>query len=72
MLVSMHDAAYKKLFSQAHTVQDLLRGFAARDWSDALDFSTLRAVPASFVSSRLRERHGDLVWQVRFRGTGCT
>ncbi|MDE0446862.1 MAG: Rpn family recombination-promoting nuclease/putative transposase, partial [Spirochaetaceae bacterium] len=47
-------------------VQDLMRGFVAPDWSDELDFSTLKPVPASFVSNRLRQRHGDLVWQVRF------
>ena len=64
----MHDPGYKRLFSQPRMVQDLLRGFAARDWSDALDFSTLTPVPASFVSDRLRERHGDLVWRVGFRG----
>ena len=64
----MHDPTYKRLFSQPRMVQDLLRGFVARDWSDALDFSTLSPVPASFVSHRLRQRHGDLVWQVRFRG----
>ena len=43
-----------------------MRGFVAPDWSDALGFSTLKPVPASFVSHRLRQRHGDLVWQVRF------
>ena len=32
------------------------------------DFSTLEPVPASFVRHRLRQRHGDLVRQVRFRG----
>ena len=63
----MHDPAYKRLFSQPRMVQDLMRGFVAPDWSDALDFSTLKPVPASFVSHRLRQRHGDLVWQVRFR-----
>ena len=62
----MHDPAYKRLFSQPRMVQDLMRGFVAPDWSDALDFSTLKPVPASFVSHRLRQRHGDLVWQVRF------
>ena len=64
----MHDPGYKRLFSQPRMVQDLLRGFAARDWSEALDFSTLTPVPASFVSDRLRQRHGDLVWRVGFRG----
>ena len=43
-----------------------MRGFVAPDRSDALGFSTLKPVPASFVSHRLRQRHGDLVWQVRF------
>ena len=58
----MHDPAYKRLFSQPRMVQDLMRGFVAPDWSDALDFSTLEPVPASFASHRLRQRHGDLVW----------
>ena len=64
----MHDPAYKRLFTRPHLVQDLLRGFVARDWSEELDFSTLRSVPASFSSDRLRERHGDVVWQIQFRG----
>ena len=67
LFLIMHDPGYKRLFAQPRMVQDLLHGFAARDWSDALDFSTLTPVPASFVSDRLRERHGDLVWKVRFR-----
>lgn len=62
----MNDPAYKRLFSQPRMVQNLMSGFVARDWSDALDFSTLKPVPASFVSQRLRQRHGDLVRQVRF------
>ena len=63
----MHDAAYKGLFSRRRMVEDLLRGFAAREWSDALDFSTLEKLPAEYVSDDLRRRHGDVVWRVRFR-----
>ena len=48
-------------------VRDLLDGFAARGWSGALDFDTLAPLPASFVSEDLRQRHGDLVWRIRFR-----
>ena len=48
-------------------VQDLLRGFAARDWSGDLDLASLTPLPASFVSRDLRQRHGDLVWRVRFK-----
>ena len=63
----MHDAAYKGLFSCRRMVEDLLRGFVAPEWSDALDFSTLEKLPAEYVSDDLRRRHGDLVWRVRFR-----
>ena len=48
-------------------VRDLLRGFAARDWSGDLDLASLTPLPASFVSHDLRQRHGDLVWRVRFK-----
>ena len=63
----MHDPAYKPLFSRPRMVRDLLDGFAARGWSGALDFDTLVPLPASFVSGDLEQRHGDLVWRVRFR-----
>ena len=62
-----HDAAYKHLFSQPRMVQDLLEGFAARDRSDTLDLDSVTALPASYVSHDLQQRHGDLVWRVRFR-----
>ena len=39
-------------------VRDLLDGFAARGWSDDLDFDELKRVPAGFVSRGLRQRHG--------------
>ncbi len=42
-------------------------GFAARDWSDTLNLESLTALPASYVGHDLRQRHGDLVWRVRFR-----
>ena len=63
----MHDPAYKLLFSRPRMVRDLLDGFAARSWSDALDFDTLAPLPAAFVSEDLQRRHGDLVWRICFR-----
>ena len=63
---SMQDAAYKNLFSHPRMVEDLLRGFAARGWSERLDFSTLERLPAEFVSDDLRQRRGDGLWRVRF------
>ena len=63
----MHDPAYKLLFSRPRMVRDLLDGFAARGWSGALDFESLAPLPASFVGRELQQRHGDLIWRVRFR-----
>ena len=65
----MQDAAYKSLFSHPRMVADLLRGFAAKGWSDRLDFKTLEKVPAEFVSEDLRRRQGDGLWRVRLRGS---
>ena len=65
----MQDAAYKHLFSHPRMVADLLRGFAAKGWSDKLDFKTLEKVPAEFVSEDLRRRQGDGLWRVRLRGS---
>ena len=64
----MHDPAYKLLFARPRMVRDLLVGFAARSWSDALDFDTLTPLPAAFVGEDLQQRHGDLAWRIRFRG----
>ena len=65
----MQDAAYKNLFAHPRMVADLLRGFAAKGWSDALDFETLEKLPAEFVSDDLRRRHGDTLWRVRLQGS---
>ena len=50
--------------------KDLLRGFAARGWSDKLDFETLEKLPADYVSDDLLQRHGDSVWRLRLQGQG--
>ena len=68
----MDDAAYKRLFCRSGMVRDLLRGFAARDWSEALDFASLTPLPASYVSRDLQQRHGDLVGaSVSAASSGC-
>ena len=61
------DERYKTIFAFPRMVEDLLRGFVAREWSCALDFSTLRKMPAEYVSDDRLRRHGDTVWQVDFR-----
>jgi len=60
-----HDHAYRLLFSRPELVADLLRDFVREPWVAALDLETLDRVGASFVSSELREREGDVIWRVR-------
>lgn len=62
----MNDPGYKHLFSRPRMIRDLLSGFAARGWSETLDFTSLNALPASYVTKNLQQRHSDLVWRVRF------
>ena len=64
----MHDEIYKKLFAFPRLVQDLLRGFVAGPWSEAIDLKTLEKLPAEYVSDDLSMRRGDTVWRVRLRG----
>ena len=63
----VQDEIYKRLFAFPRMVEDLMRGFAAREWAAAIDFSTLRKLPAEYVSDELRKRVGDTVWAVRIR-----
>ena len=65
-----HDENHKRLFAFPRMVEDLLRGFLNGEHLAMLDFSTSRKVPAQYVSDELLERHGDTVWQVRFRNGG--
>ena len=62
----MHDERYRTVFAFPRMVEDLLRGFAAREWAGALDFSTLRKMPAEYVSDERLVRRGDTVWEVCF------
>ena len=64
----MNDPGYKRLFSRPAMIRDLLSGSAAQGWSDTLDFGSLDALPASYVSRDLHQRHSDLVWRIRFQG----
>ena len=63
----MHDDRYKTIFAFRRMAEDLLQGFVARGWAGAIDFSTLRKMPAEYVSDTRLSRRGDAVWQVRFR-----
>lgn len=48
-----HDGSYRRLFSHARMVHDLIQRYVAPPWVDRLDFSTLEMVPAHYVSEEL-------------------
>jgi predicted transposase YdaD len=64
-----HDGSYKYLFSHADMVESLIRDFVPEEWVRDLDFSTLEKQNGSYVTDDLRERHDDIIWRVRHRGT---
>jgi hypothetical protein len=64
-----HDSGYKLLFSHPRMVEELLQGFVREPWMATLDFETLERVGTSFVTEDLRERHSDMIWRLRSRGS---
>ena len=69
-----HDPAFKAIFSHRRMIADALRGYAVRPNGPldprtvaALDFRTLRKLPAEWITRDFRRRLGDQAWQVRFR-----
>ena len=65
-MTKIHDPAYKNLYAHPELVADLIRGFVREAWVEAIDFSSLERVNASYVSPDWQERSGDLVWKVKF------
>jgi len=61
-----HDGSYRRLFSHARMVEDLIRRYVAPRWIDRLDFSTLEMVQAHFVSADYEQRESDVVWRLRY------
>ena len=60
------DGAYKRLFAEPDVVRDLLLRFITSGWSARLDLSTLEPLPTEHVGDKLKSRHNDVVWRVRF------
>ena len=62
-----HDHSYKRLFSHAEMVTQLLQTFVDEDWVTQLDFSSLQKVDSSFITKEFREREDDVIWRVKFQ-----
>ncbi len=61
-----HDALFKATFSQVRHARSLLRSVLPPALAAAVDWSTLRRRPGSFVNEELTEQHTDLLFHARF------
>ena len=61
-----HDPVYRRVFTHARMIEELLRRFLAGPWTAKLDFSTLELVPTHYVSRFLEPRQSDIIWRVRY------
>lgn len=68
MRQSQKDASYKMLFRSPRMVRDLICGFVPDLGLQNLSLETMRRLPGDFVSDRLKQRHSDLVYQIRCQG----
>ena len=59
------DASYRLLFSSPALMQALLATPWLAPLTQAFDLSSLKPVSNDLLSSRLRQRRADLVWQVK-------
>ena len=62
---SPHDALFRYVFSNVDEVRPLLRALLQGPFADAVDWSSLRLAPASFVDELLSDRQADLLFSVR-------
>ena len=61
------DSIYKRLYSFALMVEDLLRSIFA-DAELGADYRTLELLPAEYVGDAFQQRRGDTAWRMRARG----
>ena len=62
-----NDPIYKRLYSFAEMVEDLLHSVFPDRLLDAVDWPSLSRLPTAYVSGDFRQRHGDTVWRARLR-----
>ena len=60
----MFDAGFKKFFSSPRLVELLIRAHVP-EWSESVDFQTLRKLPTEFIARPLLRRLADMIWWAR-------
>lgn len=63
-----HDALFKRTFGQPEHAAGKLRAILPPALVAALDLSTLRLAPGSFIDEALADCHSDLLYEVNLAG----
>ena len=63
-----HDALFKAIFAAPEDAAGLIRPLLPAKAAAAIDWTTLKVVPGSFVDDALRHRHADLLFAVDIAG----
>ncbi len=63
----IHDAAYKKLFSNRTIFQQLIETFITEAWVKDLDFSTCETLDKSFITDHYKATESDLIYKLKLR-----
>lgn len=62
--MNKHDASYRSLFSSPAIVRGLFQGIIKAQWLELLDWDGLEPLPTDYISDKLRQRQGDIVWRL--------
>ena len=63
-----HDALFKSTFADPRHAEGALRAALPSGLAARFDWTTLEAVPGSFVDAELTSRHTDLLFRVSLSG----
>ena len=67
-MISIHDAGYKRLFSNKRIFRQFLESFVQEDWVSELDFSTCQIIDKSFIADHYKKTECDLIYRVKIGG----
>jgi predicted transposase/invertase (TIGR01784 family) len=61
----IHDAAYKKLFSNRTIFRQLIETFITEAWVKELDFSQCETLDKSFITDHYKATESDLIYKIK-------
>jgi predicted transposase/invertase (TIGR01784 family) len=66
---TIHDKAYKYLFSNPFIVKELLESFVGMDWVQYIDFAKAQPIDKSYVNDEYKEYEADIIYKLQFENS---